>query len=125
MSGPEDDVRAILQEQGRARRLDAKLRAERDPLDTKLLGERDSDSPALRREGSDTGINKLKALEERAQKLGRAVAYLKDRHGPGCSYNIAVEWSGGPIRYYLEGFTSKDGLVREDALALLREGGAA
>ena len=52
MSDPEDDVRAILQEQGRARRLDAKLRAERDPLDTKLLGERDSDSPALRREGN-------------------------------------------------------------------------
>ena len=73
MPQPSDDVTAILQDQGADRReMGRLLRAERDPLDAKLLGERDPDTPALRRELS-RGERRLQELEAEARAKGWAV----------------------------------------------------
>ena len=139
----EDEVLAILQEQGADRReLGRQLRAERDPLDSKLLGERDPDTPALRREASlEARLETLEALtrEEPGRayvslpgEWGRVLFVVKERDRfIGYEYGGAEIWTrpSGELEYFMAGPLGVQRLSRDGALALLAEalekGGAA
>jgi len=138
----EDEVLAILQEQGADRReLGRQLRAERDPLDSKLLGERDPDTPALRREASlEARLETLEALtrEEPGRayvslpgEWGRVLFVVKERDRfIGYEYGGAEIWTrpSGELEYFMAGPLGVQRLSRDGALALLEaapEGGSA
>ena len=131
----EDEVLAILQEQGADRReLGRQLRAERDPLDSKLLGERDPDTPALRREASlEARLETLEALtrEEPGRayvslpgEWGRVLFVVKERDRfVGYEYGGAEIWTrpSGELEYFMAGPLGVQRLSRDGALALLAE----
>ena len=134
----EDDVLAILQEAGVDwREMGRQLRAERDPLDAKLLGERDPDTPALRREASlEARLDTLEALAR--DYPGKAyvslpgdwscVLFVVSERGKfiGYEYGGAEIWTrtGGELDYFMAGPLGVQKLTREEAVALLQEGTA-
>ena len=122
---PEDDVRAILQEQGQDRReLGERLRAERDPKTQALQGER-----AL----TKTAGEWLAELEHEATKRswnGNRVI-LEERRWPGDGvtehrilrvYDTTPTFSRTPrYTYAYRDWTVQRNLTRESALALLAQ----
>ena len=135
----EDDVTAILQDQGADRReLGRQLRAERDPLP---ITERDPDTPALRREASlEARLETLEALTR--EEPGRAyvslpgdwgrVLFVVSERGKfiGYEYGGAEIWTrpSGELEYFMAGPLGVQRLSRDGALALLEaapEGGSA
>ena len=121
MSGPqpEDDVLVVLEDLGAARReLGEKLRAERDPLDAQLLGERTADA-------------QLRDLETASQNH----PYVSQgQEAVRVSWYPAQRYASGqpprPAMFVYHKRTRRGGLYvvrisREDALALLEKGGAA
>ena len=117
---------------------EALLRAERDPLDSKLLGERDPDTPALRREASlEARLETLEALTRdepgRAYislpgEWGRVLFVVKERDRfIGYEYGGAEIWtrSRDELDYFMAGPLGVNKLTRDAALALLAEADAA
>jgi len=136
---PEDDVTAILQEQGADRRaLGQRLRAEREPTPASVRAERDPKTRALAREAAltTTAAEWLAEIEQQAHEQperayvalpgdwGRVLFILKDRDRfVGYEYGGAQVWTrkGGELDYFLAAPLGVQVLSRESAIALLAQ----